>query len=103
MYIKHKEIKYVEFSRIGTTTSSGTGRHFDLSIIKIDSESGNETFKNIDKRELKNFMQYFRVAGIKMRQLDGDTNKSREMEDFNSDELDEEIKNSQREETKTDK
>lgn len=67
MYIKHKEIKYVEFSRIGHTTG-GTGRSFDFSIVKIDSESNvDSTFKNVDKNELKVMIKYFKDAGIKMR------------------------------------
>jgi len=35
IYIKLKDIKYVEFSRIGSTTG-GTGRSFDFSIAKIE-------------------------------------------------------------------
>jgi structure-specific recognition protein 1 len=92
MYIRHKEIKYVEFSRIGNTTG-GTGRSFDFSIAKIDSESNvDSTFKNVDKNELKAVVKYFKDAGIKMRQIDSDTNKARDMNDFNSEELDEEIR-----------
>ncbi len=35
LYIKHKEIKYVEFNRIGNN-SGGTGRSFDFSVYKVD-------------------------------------------------------------------
>jgi hypothetical protein len=37
-------------------------------------------------------MKYFSASNIKMRQLDSETNKSREMDDLNSDEIDEEIR-----------
>lgn len=95
MYIKHKEIKYVEFKRIGNA-SSGTGRSFDISIYKIEADGPvEETFKNIDKKELKALMNYFKNAGIKMRQTDPDTNKAVDLEDMNSEELDEEIRQSQ--------
>lgn len=57
-------------------------------------------FKNVDKQELKVIIQYFQQAGIKMRQIDSDTNKTVEMNDFNSEELDEEIRQSQVEEKK---
>jgi len=66
IYIKHKDIKYIEFKRIGG--KGGAGRSFDISIAKIESEGANdETFKNIDKKELKVLMSYFKDAGIKMR------------------------------------
>lgn len=92
MYIRHKEIKYVEFSRIGNSTG-GTGRSFDFCIQKIDSDNNaDNTFKNVDKKELKVVMKYFKDAGIKMRQIISDTNKAVDLNDFNSDELDEEIR-----------
>jgi structure-specific recognition protein 1 len=94
IYIKHKEIKYVEFSRIGSTTG-GTGRSFDFVIAKLESEStADHAFKNVDKKELKALMKYFKDAGIKMRQIDSDTNKAIDLNDFNTEELDEEIRQS---------
>lgn len=66
MYIKHKEIKYVEFNRIGSS-SGGTGRSFDFSVHRIDQDGVYEQFKNIDKTELKVLIRYFKQAGIKMR------------------------------------
>ena len=102
MYIKHKEIKYVEFSRIGHSTG-GTGRSFDFSLVLIETDSNLDTnFKNVDKQELKVLMNYFKVAGIKMRQIDSDTNKAVDMDDVNSEELNEEIRQSQVEEVKID-
>jgi len=74
LYIKLKEIKYIEFARIGDQKGA-TNKTFDMSVIRIDSESsGNEQFKSIDKCELKVLIQYFKQAGIKMRQFDTDTN-----------------------------
>ena len=40
-------------------------------------------------------IDYFKTAGIKMRQIDPDTHKGVDLEDINSDELNEEIKQSQ--------
>lgn len=96
LYIKHKEIKYVEFNRIGNT-SGGTGRSFDFSVYKTDQEGIFEQFKNIDKEELKMLIRYFKVAGIKMRSIDSDTNKGVDLDDFNSEEYDEQIRQSQAE------
>lgn len=93
LYIRHKDIKYVEFSRIGAS-AGGTGRSFDLTIVNIDEGTANETFKNIDKKELKVLMQYFKDSKIKMRQIDSDTNKAVDMDDYNSDEVDENIRQS---------
>ena len=92
IYIKHKEIKYVEFSRIGQKGSSGTGRSFDISVTKIDQDGAPQEFKNIDKRELKVLMHYFKTAGIKMRQFDPDSGKGVELDSLNSEEFDEEIR-----------
>ena len=64
--------------------------------MRIDNESGQtEQFKNIDKQELKVMMEYFKASGIKMRQIDPDTRKGVEMDDINSEEFAEEIKQSQ--------
>ena len=65
IYIKHKEISYVEFMRIGTHGTT-TGKSFDISLVRCDSV-GSETFKNIDKFELKVLVSYFKRSGIKMR------------------------------------
>ena len=62
-----------------------------MTIVKIDSEQGNETFKNIDKEELKSLIKYFSSVNIKMRQLDSESGKSIDM-DFNEKQFDEEIK-----------
>lgn len=93
MYIKHKEIKYVEFNRIGNTKS------FDFSVYKIDQEGIFEQFKNIDKGELKAMINYFKSAGIKMRSIDSDTNKGVDLNDFNEEEYEEKFKDSQPEDS----
>ena len=91
LYLKHKEIKYVEFSRMQQAS-----RSFDLTIVKMDNEgSQKEQFKNIEKSEIRVLMNYFKNANIKMRQLNSDTNKPEDMEDLDYDQLDEEIKQSQ--------
>lgn len=91
LYIKHKEIKYVEFSRVfGAMEQS---KSFDIAVVKNNGEA-NEQFKNIDKVELKVLTSYFKEAGIKMRKIDPDTNKAVDMDD-DSDQLDQEIKHSQ--------
>ena len=89
--MKHKEIKYVEFSRMQQAS-----RSFDLSIVKIDQDGNQkEQFKNIEKSEIRVLMNYFKNANIKMRQLNSDTNKPEDMDDLDSEQLDEEIKQSQ--------
>lgn len=66
MYIKHSQIKYVEFHRIDS--KAGTmGREFDLTVHQIDQEGAAEQFKNIAKSELKVLINYFKSANIKMR------------------------------------
>ena len=70
-------------------------RSFDLSIVKIDQDGNQkEQFKNIEKSEIRVLMNYFKNANIKMRQLNSDTNKPEDMDDLDSEQLDEEIKQS---------
>ena len=46
IYIKHKDIIYIEFQRVGQQ-AGGTARFFDISVVR--REVGAEQFKNIDK------------------------------------------------------
>lgn len=92
MLINHKEIKYIEFQRCGDK-ASGPGKFFDISVQK--TEGGSDLFKNIDKLEYQKLISYFRKAGLKMRLLDADSGKVVDMSDLRSDELDEEIRQSQ--------
>lgn len=92
IYIKHKEVMYVEFQRVGQQ-AGGTARFFDISVCRKDV--GAEQFKNIDKKELKVLIEYFRKAGIKLRQFNADENQSKDIDDMLSDDIDQEIKQSQ--------
>ena len=49
LYIRHSEIKWVEFSRIGQGTA-GLSRSFDVTLTKLKDDS-NVTFLSIDKEE----------------------------------------------------
>ena len=86
-------IKFVEFHRIGNS-SGVTGREFDLSIHLVDQDGPVEQFKNIDKSELKVLINYFKASNIKMRQFNSDTKKTTDLEDYDSDKLDEVIRQS---------
>ena len=92
IYIKHKDIMYVEFHRIGQQ-AGGPARYFDISICR--RELGAEQFKNIDKQELKVLIEYFKRSNIKMRQFNADQNRTVEIDDVHSDEIDQEIQQSQ--------
>ena len=48
LYIRHSEIKYAEFSRVGE--SGGLARSFDLTLVKIKDDSS-VTFTSIEKEE----------------------------------------------------
>lgn len=78
-YIKLSEIKYVEFSRVG---SSGmpSSRSFDLTVAKL-TDNSNITFAGIDKDEYKNLSAYLKEKGIKMRSVDVETNQHIDMSD----------------------
>jgi len=92
VYIKHKEIKYVEFVRISSSANMGSGKSFDINIVKHDGET--KGFKNLDKSELKVLMLYFKKANIKMRQIDPDSNRGVDLDDMNEQDVDEEIRQS---------
>jgi structure-specific recognition protein 1 len=51
MYIKHSEIKYVEFSRVGDI-ASGQNRSFDITIHR-NGEGQEISFVGVDKNEHK--------------------------------------------------
>ena len=69
-YIRHSELKSVEFSRIGQGTT-GVSRSFDITLTKLRDDS-QVTFLSIDKEEQKVLMNYFKQSGIKTRILDAD-------------------------------
>jgi structure-specific recognition protein 1 len=77
-YIKHPEIKYVEFSRVGGLGAGmPVSRSFDMTVTKIDGEA--VTFAGIDKQEHKNLTAYLKNKNIKMRSVDTETNREIEM------------------------
>lgn len=57
-----------------------------------------DLFKNIDKMEYQKLISYFRKAGVKMRLLNADSGQVVDMSDLRSDEIDEEIRQSQQQE-----
>ena len=77
-YIKHQEVKYVEFSRIGGIGAGmPASRSFDMTVTKMDGEAVH--FAGIDKQEHKNLMAYLKNKGLKMRTVDPDTNRAIDM------------------------
>jgi structure-specific recognition protein 1 len=77
-YIKHAQIKYVEFSRIGGLGAGmPSSRSFDMTVHKVTGEA--VTFAGIDKQEHKNLAAYFKAKNIRTRNVDAD-NKQRDSE-----------------------
>lgn len=70
LYIRHSELKSVEFSRVGQGTT-GVSRSFDITLTKLRDDA-QTTFLSIDKEEQKVLMAYFKQSGIKTRILDAD-------------------------------
>jgi structure-specific recognition protein 1 len=85
-YIKLSEIKYVEFSRIGSG-GMPSSRSFDLTVAKL-TDNINITFAGIDKDEYKNLSAYLKDKNIKMRSVDVETNQHIEMSDGEEEEED---------------
>ena len=71
MYIKHSDIKSVEFSRVGHGTA-GLSRSFDITLTKLREET-QITFQGIDKEEEDCLKNYFKQSGIKTRLVDVET------------------------------
>lgn len=83
IYIRHSELKSVEFSRIGQGTT-GVSRSFDITLTKLRDDT-QVTFLSIDKEEQKVLMAYFKQSGIKTRITDAD-GAQREVIDSGSEE-----------------
>lgn len=83
IYLKHSEIKFVEFSR---AESSGhtSSKSFDLSITKLGDDYPSCTFLNIDKEEYKILGNYFKNANIRMRTVDVETNRKKELDQIDN-------------------
>ena len=71
LYIRHSELKYVEFSRVGGGTA-GLSRSFDITLTKMRDDS-QVTFLSIDKEEQKVLFDYFKNSQVKVRTVDVDT------------------------------
>jgi len=82
-YIKNKEIKYVEFSRVDMHRNNNW-RSFDIEIARISSEgeSSKISFVGIDKEEYGLIVQYLKTRNIKMKIFDNVTNQHLSMEEF---------------------
>ena len=78
IYVRHSELNYVEFSR----TEAGIVRTFDLTL-KLLKDVPSITFLSIDKEEYNILVQYFKSAGVKMKNVDTDGKKSELKEDAN--------------------
>jgi structure-specific recognition protein 1 len=70
-YIRHSEIKFVEFSRIAQG-GQASNRSFDLTITRL-KDNTTISFASIEKEEQRLLTEYFKSAGIKMRIVDPDT------------------------------
>lgn len=62
IYIRHSELKHVEFSRLGART-------FDLTLTKLKEEP-NVVFLSIERDEYPILVEYFKAAGVKMKSVD---------------------------------
>jgi len=93
-YIKHAQIKYVEFSRIGGLGAGmPSSRSFDMTVHKVTGEA--VTFAGIDKQEHKNLAAYFKAKNIRTRNVDAD-NKQRDSESEEEEEASEEVSTKRR-------
>jgi structure-specific recognition protein 1 len=70
LYVRHSELKHVEFGRTG----QGASRTFDLTLTKLKDEP-NITFLSIDRDEQQALVSYFKAAGVKMKTVDEGGNK----------------------------
>lgn len=71
MYIKHADIKSVEFSRVGHG-AAGLSRSFDITLTRLKEQS-QITFQGIDKEEEDCMKTYFKQSGIRTRTVDVET------------------------------
>ena len=70
LYIRHSEIKCVEFQRVGKG-SSGASRSFDIILTKLRDDT-RVTFLSIDQEEMQVLMTYLKHSSIKTNFLDAD-------------------------------
>jgi len=62
-YIRHSELKNVEFQRTGKESMSRT---FDITLVRLKSDQQNFTLLSIDRDEQKQLEAYFKSAGVKI-------------------------------------
>ena len=79
-YIRHSEIKFVEFSRIAQGGQAAS-RSFDLTLTKL-KDGTTVSFTSIEKEEQKVLTEYFKAANIKMRVVDPESQARMEMDDL---------------------
>jgi structure-specific recognition protein 1 len=82
-YIRHAEIKFVEFSRIAQGGQAAS-RSFDLTITKLKDNTV-ISFASIESEEQRLLTDYFKAAGIKMRVIDAETRQVQQLESEGSD------------------
>lgn len=83
MYLRHSEVKCVEFSRVGGGTA-GLSRSFDVQLTKLKDDTTIQ-FHSIDKEEQAVLMKYFKASNIKIRTVDVDTQREVEMDSESGD------------------
>ena len=71
LYIKHSELRHVEFGRTGGNTL----RTFDLTLTKL-KEDQPVTFLSIEKDEYKALVEYFKASNVQMKNVDIDGKRS---------------------------
>jgi structure-specific recognition protein 1 len=71
IYLRHNELRHIEFSRTG----AGVSRTFDLTLTKLKDDQ-NITFLSIDRDEHNILVQYFKQAGVKMKTVDTEGNRA---------------------------
>ena len=82
--MKHSEIKYVEFQRVGQVSSGIPSRSFDMIITNL-KDNTSTTFAGIDKGEHKNLVSYLKSKNIKMRSVDLETHQQVDFDDEDED------------------
>lgn len=85
LYIRHSELKCVEFSRVGQGTA-GLSRSFDITLTKLKDDS-TINFLSIDKEEQKVLVNYFKASNIKMKTIDVDTHAEMDMGDSSEEQV----------------
>lgn len=69
-YLRHSELRHVEFSR----TAGGVSRTFDLTLSRA-KEDTSITFLSIDRDEHDGLVAYFKQSGVKMKTVDLEGNR----------------------------